>query len=263
MLSKPPDMQSAVPVSRRGVSVALLTRCRNPSKLARALYLHPELVPRALVCGSTAESLGERLGVELVDPCYFFTEHRWREHRRGLGLPDEPFPDPHCRSELIDLSDVGASTSSAGSFSELSGGVPLDIYPTGTVGAVALDVRGCIASVTSTGGKTNKLPGRIGDTPLMGAGFWAEEWDTEEMKEGNPVSCFQGILEAVGYQGDEGPAPNPRRAVGVSGTGDGDASHANHNCDYPAVLKKGIQVFYPAIHCVYSRPTCATRWRLR
>ena len=44
------------------------------------------------------------------------------------------------------------------------------------MGAVALDIRGCIAVLTSTGGRTNKLVGRIGDTPHMGSGFWAEEW---------------------------------------------------------------------------------------
>jgi len=110
----------------------------------------------------------------LVDPSYFFTEHRWREHRRGLGLPEEPLPLPTNDGDLYNTSDC---------------------YPTGTVGAVALDMRGNIAAVTSTGGKTNKLVGRIGDTPIFGAGFWAEEW-TEVG--GSPC------------------------AVGVSGTGDGD-----------------------------------------
>jgi beta-aspartyl-peptidase (threonine type) len=59
--------------------------------------------------------------------------------------------------------------------------------PTGTVGAVALDCRGCIASVTSTGGKTNKMVGRIGDTPQMGSGFWAEEWKENRL--------FKKVLE--------------------------------------------------------------------
>lgn len=53
---------------------------------------------------------------------------------------------------------------------------PLDWRPTGTVGAVALDADGNLACATSTGGITNKLPGRIGDTPTPGAGFWAEYW---------------------------------------------------------------------------------------
>jgi beta-aspartyl-peptidase (threonine type) len=78
------------------------------------------------------------------------------------------------------------------------------------VGAVALDARGCIAVVTSTGGRTNKAVGRIGDTPLMGAGFWADEW---------PATSWLGRAWARIRR-------RARKwktiAVGVSGTGDGD-----------------------------------------
>lgn len=52
-------------------------------------------------------------------------------------------------------------------------------FPQGTCGAVALDSEGVVAVATSTGGMTNKLTGRIGDTPTLGAGFWAEEWEEE------------------------------------------------------------------------------------
>jgi beta-aspartyl-peptidase (threonine type) len=167
--------------------VALLTRIRNPSHLARDLYLSPGLAPHAMLSGVAAEELGESLGEELVDPGYFFTESRWREHRRGLGLPEEPFP--HCHKNPTEIN--------------------LDQMPTGTVGAVALDIRGCIATVTSTGGKTNKLVGRIGDTPQLGAGSWAEQWS---------VRRWWGMCK------------NKVRAVGVSGTGDGDVSCHVHTC---------------------------------
>lgn len=86
---------------------------------------------------------------------------------------------------------------------------PLDLLPKGTVGAVALDIRGCIATVTSTGGKTNKLEGRIGDTPMMGSGFWAEEWEVTGL-------VTRTINTLLGR--------STRRAVGISGTGDGDVS---------------------------------------
>jgi hypothetical protein len=52
----------------------------------------------------------------------------------------------------------------------------LDSLPAGTVGAVAIDKHGNLAAATSTGGITNKFPGRLGDTPMPGAGFWAEYW---------------------------------------------------------------------------------------
>ena len=141
-----------------------------------------------MLSGHEAESIGERLGIERVDPSYFFTEQRRKEHRRGLGLPDEPYPPGQSPSK-------GEPQES------------LDQMPTGTVGAVALDCRGCIASVTSTGGKTNKMVGRIGDTPQMGSGFWAEEWKETRLVE-RMLNKLRGRRQT--------------RAIGVSGTGDGD-----------------------------------------
>jgi L-asparaginase / beta-aspartyl-peptidase len=190
MLSKPPASTTEITPTRRGIGVSLLTRVKNPSSLVRALYMSPSLAPHTFLSGTTPEDLGESLGQTLVDPSYFFTEHRWREHRRGLGLPEEPLPhhdDATC----------------------LTGTLPLDQLPTGTVGAVALDVHGCIVSLTSTGGRTNKLVGRIGDTPIMGAGFWAEEW--------KPSGWFRNFWSNFTKQ-------SPTTAVGVSGTGDGDVS---------------------------------------
>jgi len=183
MLSKPPASHPEIPTSRRGVGMTLLRHVRNPSKLARALYLAPDLLPHTFISGATAESLAESLGEELVPESYFFTKKRWLEHRRGLGLPD--------------------------SDDEVKGFPLLDLLPMGTVGAVALDIRGCIAALTSTGGRTNKLVGRIGDTPHMGSGFWAEEWSA------TTGGWLQNLLPKMWRL----PVPH---AVGVSGTGDGD-----------------------------------------
>jgi hypothetical protein len=92
MLSKPPASHPDTPFTRRGFALTLLTRTRNPSQLARAMYLSPKAAPHAMLSGDEAESVGEELGVQPVDPSYFFTEQRWKEHRRGLGLPDGPYP---------------------------------------------------------------------------------------------------------------------------------------------------------------------------
>ncbi|EGN99625.1 hypothetical protein SERLA73DRAFT_134933 [Serpula lacrymans var. lacrymans S7.3] len=203
MVSKPPSSHPQIPSSRRGTSLTLLTRARNPSHLARALYLAPDLAPHPMLSGSAAETLGaEHLGVDIVDPSYFWTEARWREHRRGLGLPEEPvqYPRPHSPESLA------GSTTDVESVDEKW--TPLDLMPTGTVGAVALDVRGCITAVTSTGGRTNKLVGRVGDTPVMGCGFWAEEWHRKGGWVKRIWNRFRGKGKAQG--------------VGVSGTGDGD-----------------------------------------
>ena len=189
MLSKPPVSHPHIPSTRRGVSVTLLTRVKNPSQLVRALYVNSERNPHPFLSGSTAEEIGASLGEVLVDPSYFYTERRWREHRRGLGLPEEPLPYPS--------DDVHEKLP------------PIDQLPKGTVGAVALDIRGCIAVLTSTGGRTNKLVGRIGDTPHMGSGFWAEEW--------RPTSntWFRVLLDK--FCGGHKPT-----SMGISGTGDGD-----------------------------------------
>ncbi|KAF7298200.1 hypothetical protein HMN09_01041900 [Mycena chlorophos] len=175
MLSKPPASHPHIPTSRRGVGMTLLTHVRNPSSLARALYLAPDVLP-----------------TQLVPESYFFTRARWIEHRRGLGLPEGDEKDPE-KADDDEIEDFPL----------------LDLLPTGTVGAVALDSHGCIASMTSTGGRTNKLVGRIGDTPHMGSGFWAEQWNT--------TSWVHKVL------GKMWGTPS-QHAVGVSGTGDGDAS---------------------------------------
>ncbi|KAH6901089.1 asparaginase [Coprinopsis sp. MPI-PUGE-AT-0042] len=225
-LSKPPSSHPNIPSTRLCTSLTLLTRVKNPSKLARAIYLAapregdptrstvsedhvpesssragdqvppaatkivdddtPPSIPHPFLSGPYADSdsLANQLGIELVDSSYFFTERRWREHRQGLGLPAEPRPGwPHLTS-----TSAGPSSS--------------DLPPQGTVGAIALDIRGCVVAVTSTGGKTNKLPGRIGDTTVMGCGFWAGEWSDDQ---------------SSGQSGS-----GRKRAVGISGTGDGD-----------------------------------------
>lgn len=189
MLSKPPSSYSDVPENRRGQSLTLLTTIRNPSQAVRLLYLSPESNPHPFLSGSAAEDIAQSLGAERVDPSYFFTEARWREHRRGLGLPEEPLPyaesDTSYPANIVD-----------------------DSMPMGTVGAVALDTSGCIACVTSTGGTTNKLVGRIGDTPHMGSGFWAEQWKVRGLKR---------LWRRITRRG-------ATRAVGISGTGTGDVS---------------------------------------
>jgi len=193
MLSKPPASHPGIPASRRGFGLTLLTHIRNPSQLARLLYLTPSAAPHAFLSGSNAESIAEALGMDLVDPSYFFSEARWKEHRRGMGLPDKPYPPGTTPAEEEDDEQEELTS--------------LDMFPTGTVGAVALDIRGCICAVTSTGGKTNKLVGRIGDTPTMSAGYWAEEWETR--------GWLRKTWNKIRGKGD-------KMAVGISGTGDGD-----------------------------------------
>ncbi|KAK0710001.1 asparaginase [Lasiosphaeria miniovina] len=272
------ELEASVMVTRglakRGVGVMGLRRVRNPILLARAILergdddlrppplpqsMHPAQtakqgiqqearrdtdaargvdVPSAqghtLLHGETAETLAHMYGLAMVEPDYFFTQKRWDEHVRGMER---------------DRRGGGGGGGVAATWSR-------DEYlPQGTCGAVALDADGVICCATSTGGLTNKLTGRIGDTPMLGAGFWAEEW-TEP---GDPTITATGRRRSARdqlqqYQALTRPGPavvlsqalggliadclptpflyspvSPRshltttRSVAVSGTGNGDS----------------------------------------
>jgi beta-aspartyl-peptidase (threonine type) len=126
-------------------AVAAVEHVRNPIVLARAVM---DKSKHAMMAGQGAEEFAKRNGVELVDAKYFFTQRRWD-----------------------DLQKIKASEKTGG-----AGGkkfIISDAERHGTVGAVALDSRGNLAAATSTGGKDNKLPGRVGDSPIIGAGTYA------------------------------------------------------------------------------------------
>lgn len=130
-------------------AVAGVSRIRNPVLAARALL---ENSPHVLLAGEGAEAFARAQGLEQVEPDFFSTPERWEQLQRALG------------SDTALLDHDGAA----------QGGDPLDPdRKFGTVGAVALDNDGNLAAATSTGGMTNKQVGRIGDSPLPGAGCYA------------------------------------------------------------------------------------------
>ena len=149
-----PELDAAVMrgADRACGAVAGVARVQSPVRLARAVM---EQTPHVLFCGSGAEQLARALGLTMVEPSYFITELRLQQLEAAR------------RSGTISLDhDDGADETAAGS--SASGGF-------GTVGAVARDVYGHLAAATSTGGLTNKLPGRVGDTPLIGVGTFADD----------------------------------------------------------------------------------------
>jgi len=127
-------------------AVAGVHRVKNPITLARAVMEHSRHV---MMAGDGAEAFAAEQGIELVDPSYFRTEKRWRQLQRALA--------EEARAQASDTPLV----------------LPGKAY-FGTVGALALDARGGLAAGTSTGGMTNKRYGRIGDSPIIGAGTWAD-----------------------------------------------------------------------------------------
>jgi beta-aspartyl-peptidase (threonine type) len=121
-------------------AVAFVKNVKNPIRLARRVM---EKTEHVLLAGEGANQFAHEIGIELAPDEYFFTEHRW-----------------------LQLQDAIAE-----------GRVQLDhaaARPVGTVGAVACDSKGHLAAATSTGGMTNKKFGRVGDTPIIGAGNFAD-----------------------------------------------------------------------------------------
>lgn len=131
-------------------AVAGVSRVRNPVLAARAVMEKGE---HLLFIGAAAETYVQKLGLEMVDPAWFGTPQRLAQLHRARA---------EAAGALLDH-DGQART-------------PIDEDKKfGTVGAVALDAAGHLAAATSTGGMTNKLPGRVGDSPLIGAGCYASD----------------------------------------------------------------------------------------
>lgn len=128
-------------------AVAGVTIIRNPISAARAVM---EKSAHVMMIGRGAELFATKMGLEIVDPSYFWTERRWKGLQQELEKEQGQLPKPQASV------------------------MPGDEKKFGTVGAVALDQAGNLAAGTSTGGMTNKQFGRVGDAPIIGAGTYAE-----------------------------------------------------------------------------------------
>lgn len=136
----------------RAGAVAGVTTLRNPVSAARAVLEHS---PYVLLIGAGAETFAQSQGLEIVDPSYFFT------------------PEQYERLEELRRAEVAQSEEVQASPEALPGADSPSAEKFGTVGAVALDRQGDLAAATSTGGMMNKRYGRVGDTPIIGAGTYA------------------------------------------------------------------------------------------
>ena len=117
-------------------AVAGVKHVKNPINLARLVM---EKSPHVMLVGDGAEEFGKEFGIEMVDNSYFITKERWESYQRMLKREEE-----RKKAEKH-----------------------------GTVGAVALDKNGNLAAGTSTGGMMMKKFGRVGDSPIIGAGTYA------------------------------------------------------------------------------------------
>jgi beta-aspartyl-peptidase (threonine type) len=138
-------------------AVADVTRTKNPISLAKAVM---EKSPHVMLVGAGADQFGASVGLTQVDPSYFFTEQRWQGlirqlKREGLPIPSRP---------------AGAPPPPAGPIAQLESP---DTHKWGTTGIVVRDRQGNIAAGTTTGGTQAKRWGRVGDSPIIGAGTYA------------------------------------------------------------------------------------------
>jgi beta-aspartyl-peptidase (threonine type) len=155
------EMDSAIMdgATLRAGSVAGVTKTRHPISLARAVM---EKSPYVMMIGPGADAFGARNGLQQEPPSYFFTEARWQGlvkqlQKEGKPLPPRPEGVPP-EGKVVPVAMIEESPES---------------HRYGTVGTVALDRMGNIAAGTSTGGLQGKMPGRVGDSPIIGAGTYA------------------------------------------------------------------------------------------
>jgi beta-aspartyl-peptidase (threonine type) len=125
--------------TRQAGAVTGVTRTKHPVSLARAVM---EKSKHVMLAGAGADAFSLQQGLEQVDPSYFRTEERWQQFLQWRDKSGSLIDRPHAY---------------------------------GTVGAVALDQAGHLAAATSTGGTTGKRWGRVGDSPIIGAGTYAED----------------------------------------------------------------------------------------
>ncbi|WP_308419656.1 isoaspartyl peptidase/L-asparaginase family protein [Chitinimonas koreensis] len=130
--------------TRAAGSVVGVRRTRNPVELARMVMAH---TPHVSLGFEAADRFAEEQGLAMAPPEYFFTQSRWDA----------------LQSELARLGAGGSERDAS------------EQVKHGTVGAVALDASGRLAAATSTGGRTAKMAGRIGDSAMIGAGTWADD----------------------------------------------------------------------------------------
>jgi beta-aspartyl-peptidase (threonine type) len=136
---------------KKAGAVAGVTTVKNPIRAARAVMEHS---PHVLLTGRGAELFAIKQKLDIEHPDYFWTEHRWKELQEELRKQEKKDGKPERQGRRED-------------------GQP-SWRGVGTVGAVALDKSGNLAAGTSTGGLTAKWSGRVGDSPIIGAGTYAD-----------------------------------------------------------------------------------------
>ena len=145
-------------------AIAFVRNVKNPIKLARLVMERTEHV---LLAADGANQFATEMNVEHAPDEYFFTEHRWHQLQDAIAAGRIQLD--HVQDSPPYEGGVAAASADRVVLSEPGS------KPIGTVGAVACDSKGRLAAATSTGGMTNKKFGRVGDTPIIGSGSYADD----------------------------------------------------------------------------------------
>ena len=159
-------------------AVAGVTTVKNPITAARAVM---EKTKHVLMVSQGAEAFATDQKLEMVSPEYFFTQRRWDQLQKAK------------EENQIKLDHDGNQKSSSTGADEAYALWETD-HKFGTVGAVALDSYGNLAAGTSTGGLTNKLYGRVGDSPIIGAGNYADNRTVAVSATGTGEFFMRGLV---------------------------------------------------------------------
>jgi L-asparaginase / beta-aspartyl-peptidase len=182
--------------SLKAGAVAAVTRIKNPISLARLVM---DKSPHVMMIGRGAEQFAKQNGISFVSQRYFYTERRWKALQQIKRLEKERSPSNRINEDKKH----------------------------GTVGAVALDSFGNLAAGTSTGGMTNKRFGRVGDSPIIGAGTYADNESCAVSATGHGEYFIRGVIAfnlsaLVKYKGlslEEAGKEAIKRLAELGGTG--------------------------------------------
>lgn len=159
-------------------AVAGVTTIKNPITAARAVM---DKTRHVLLASSGADKFAAAQKLDIVEPSYFFTQHRWDQLQKAKA------------ADKVQLDHDGKAKTSAASPANPFEPWMID-NKFGTVGAVALDAQGNLAAGTSTGGLTNKLYGRVGDSPVIGAGTYADNATVAVSGTGTGEFFMRGLI---------------------------------------------------------------------
>lgn len=159
-------------------AVAGVTTIKNPISTARKVMENSKHV---LLSGKGAEDFANEQEEEIVNPSYFYEEKRWNSLQRALEKDKIELDHSDSLIKKIPKSGYNQLIFDEGK-------------KFGTVGAVALDSYGNLAAATSTGGMTNKRWNRLGDTPIIGAGTYANNQTCAVSATGHGEYFIRGVV---------------------------------------------------------------------